>query len=111
MDKYDLNSMVKGWFVGNFEPTVLKTSDVEVALKKYKAGEYEDKHYHKLATEITVIVEGRVKMLEKSYGSGDIIKIYPGESTDFLAIEDTITLVVKHPGANDDKYLCNSGDD
>jgi hypothetical protein len=35
-----LDRMVKGWFVGNFEPTVIKTNDVEVAVKKYKAGDY-----------------------------------------------------------------------
>ena len=26
-----LEDMVKGWFVGNFEPTLHKTNDVEVA--------------------------------------------------------------------------------
>jgi hypothetical protein len=29
-----LDRMVKGWLVGNFEPTVVKTNDVEVAVKK-----------------------------------------------------------------------------
>lgn len=28
-----LEDMVKGWFVGNFEPTLIKTNDVEVAVK------------------------------------------------------------------------------
>ncbi len=57
-----LDRMVKGWFVGNFEPTVIKTNDVEVAVKKYKAGDYEPAHYHKIATEVTVIVSGEVEM-------------------------------------------------
>ena len=34
-----LDDMTKGWFVGNFEPTVLNTEDVEVAVKKYKKGD------------------------------------------------------------------------
>ena len=33
--KNNLNEMFKGWFVGNFEPTVLATNDVEVGVKKY----------------------------------------------------------------------------
>lgn len=97
--------MVKGWFVGNFNPTVLSTSDVEVAVKKYKVGDYEHSHYHKIATEITVIVEGQVKMNGVIYQAGSIIVIEPNEATDFLALTNVTTTVVKYPGANDDKYL------
>ena len=105
MRKANLNDMVKGWFVGNFEPTVLKTNDVEVAVKRYKKGEYEERHYHKIATEITVIVEGQVKMNGKIYNKDDIIIINPNEDTDFEVLEDSVTVVVKYPGANNDKYL------
>ena len=42
-----LGSMIKGWFIGNFEPTLLRTNDVEVAVKEYKKGDYEELHYHK----------------------------------------------------------------
>lgn len=97
--------MVKGWFVGNFAPTVLSTNDVEVAVKKYKAGDYESSHYHKIATEITVITDGQVKMNGVTYSSGAIIVIEPNQATDFLALTDVITTVVKYPGANDDKYF------
>jgi quercetin dioxygenase-like cupin family protein len=98
--------MAKGWFVGNFTPTVLSTGDVEVAVKKYKAGEYESAHYHKIATEITVITDGEVRMNGNTFISGDIIVIEPNQATDFLAITDVTTTVVKYPGANDDKYAC-----
>ncbi|MGS4443404.1 hypothetical protein ACKUSX_10220 [Enterobacter roggenkampii] len=37
--------------------------------------------------------------------AGDIVKISPGEYTDFEALEDTVTAVVKLPGALNDKYL------
>lgn len=60
---------------------------------------------HKIATEITVIIVGKVVMMGKEYSAGSIIKINPGESTDFHALEDTITTVVKLPGALNDKYL------
>ncbi len=105
MKVFHLDEMVKGWFVGNFNPTVLSTNDVEVAVKKYKAGDYESSHYHKVATEITVITDGQVKMNGVTYGSGSIIVIEPNQATDFLALTDVTTTVVKYPGANDDKYL------
>lgn len=44
-------------------------------------------------------------MNDIEYGPGDIIKILPGEYTDFCALEDTVTSVVKLPGALNDKYL------
>lgn len=105
MKVFQLGDMVKGWFVGNFNPTVLSTNDVEVAVKKYKAGDYESSHYHKVATEITVITDGQVKMNGVTYGSGSIIVIEPNQATDFLALTDVTTTVVKYPGTNDDKYL------
>ena len=97
--------MVKGWFIGNFTPTIINTNDVEVAVKIYKSGDHEEHHYHKIATEITVISSGSIIMNNKKYYQGDIVVIEPYESTDFTAIEDTVTTVVKFPGASQDKYL------
>lgn len=105
MKSKKLDEMVKGWFVGNFEPTVYKTDAVEVGVKLYKAGSYEAWHYHKIATEITVIVTGHVKMGGKEFHAGDIVIVDPGEVTDFEVLEDTVTTVVKLPGASNDKYL------
>jgi len=100
-----LDDMVKGWFVGAFEPTLINTNDVEVAVKEYVCGDAEGLHHHKIATEITVIVSGKVKMNNIVYTKGDIIVIEPNEATDFEALEDTVCIVVKYPGASDDKYL------
>lgn len=100
-----LEDMIKGWFIGNFEQTLLRTNDVEVAVKSYNKGDYEEKHYHKIATEITVIVSGKVKMNGIEYSKGDIVVMEPNEATDFECLENgTQNVVVKLPGANDDKY-------
>ena len=99
-----LDNMVKGWFVGNFTPTLYQTTNCEVAVKTYKQGEKESRHYHKIATEITVIVKGRVRMFDTEYGEGDIIVIEPYEVTSFEALDDCVNVVVKLPGANNDKY-------
>jgi hypothetical protein len=97
--------MIKGWFVGDFSPTSLKTSACEVALKRYKAGDYELKHFHKVATEITVIVSGRVVMCGKEWDAGSIVVLSPGDVTDFQVLEDAHTVVVKIPCVPNDKYL------
>jgi hypothetical protein len=110
MKKTRLENTVKGWFVGNFTPTTIKTNAVEVAVKEYKKGDYEVIHYHKIATEITVIVSGKVLMNNIEFSKGDIIQVDPLEAVDFRVLEDTVTTVVKFPGVNDDKYLGDSYD-
>lgn len=104
MKQVRLEDMIKGWFIGDFEPTLIKTRAVEVAVKEYSKGDREGFHYHRLATEITVISFGRVRMNGVEYGKGDIIVIEPLEVTDFEALDDTVTTVVKYPGAVNDKY-------
>jgi quercetin dioxygenase-like cupin family protein len=105
MKNFSLDDMVKGWFVGGFEPTAFSTDACEVAVKKYKAGDYEAAHYHMVATEITVVVSGEVEMCGKRWGSGDIIVLAPGETTDFRALTDAVNVVVKSPGALNDKFV------
>lgn len=100
-----LDDMIKGWFIGAFNPVAFHTDACEVAVKRYSKGDHEGSHMHKIATEITVIVEGSVRMCGKEWHTGDIITIPPGESTNFLALTDVLTVVVKCPGALNDKYI------
>jgi len=105
MKSGNLGDMVKGWFVGNFSPSLLVTDACEVAVKAYFAGDREELHHHKVATEVTVVIKGRIRMAGKEWGEGDIIVLEPGEATDFEALTDAINVVVKTPGASNDKYL------
>jgi mannose-6-phosphate isomerase-like protein (cupin superfamily) len=105
LERHSLNQFIKGWFVGNFTPTLMASDDVEVAIKHYKAGEHESSHHHKIATELTAIVSGRVRMSGQEIGAGEIVKIIPGQSTDFTALTDATTVVVKTPCVAGDKYV------
>lgn len=100
-----LSDFKGGWIAGNFEPTLARMDEAEVAIKHYKAGECEDRHYHKVAVELTAIVTGRCRMNEHQLSAGDVIRLEPGTDTDFEAYEDTITVVVKTPCVPGDKYM------
>ena len=104
MQVFNLSDMVKGWFIGDFEPTLLHTTDFEVAVKRYKKGDSESRHLHKLAVEYTVIIAGEVIMNNIKYKADDIIKIDRNESTDFFLIIYAVTVVVKAPSCKNDKY-------
>lgn len=106
LQRYQLDAFTKGWFVGDFSPTIIPTSAVEIAVKHYRAGESESAHLHRIATELTLIVSGRVRMSGEEVGPGEIIKIEPGQATDFIPLEDTVTVVVKLPCVKGDKYPC-----
>lgn len=97
--------MVGGWFIGSFTPTALATDDVEVAVKRYAAGNTDPPHHHRIATEVTVVIAGRARMGDAQLAAGDIVVLHPGESSDFEAITDVTLVAIKHPGAPDDKYL------
>lgn len=104
MKTRQLSDMVRGWFVGPFSPTMLHTTDVEVGIKRYEAGAIEEAHYHKIATEITVILEGTAEVNGRTLVAGTIVILDPGEVADFRAVTAVTTAVVKHPGAPDDKF-------
>ena len=57
-----IEEMVGGWFIGDFEPSVLKTKDFEVCYKFHHAGEIWDNHYHKVATEINYLIRGKMNL-------------------------------------------------
>lgn len=103
---FNLQNFIGGWVAGDFDPTIIKTSEFEVSVKHYKKGEYQEKHMHKKADELSVIVKGSARMNGVVYRENDIILMEKGESTDFMPLEDgTITCVIKTPSVVGDKYL------
>jgi len=100
-----LDDMIRGWFVGDFAPTVFATSACEVGIKQYKQGDKEECHYHRIATEITTVISGEIKMCDQIFHMGDIVVLSPNDETAFEALTDATIVVVKVPGAKNDKYI------
>ena len=102
----NVNEYTKGWLVGNFEPSLINSKDIEVGLKYYKKGDKESSHVHKIITEYTIVVSGKIKMNDEVYVEKDIVKILPNIPTNFESLEDSITLVIKTPSVPSDKHIC-----
>lgn len=105
MEKYNLKDFMGGWIVGDFSPALFNNKDVEISIKRYKAGIKEDVHFHKISTEYTIIVSGKVTINGIEYNENDIIEIKPNEVAEFITLTDTITCVVKTPSSINDKYI------
>jgi quercetin dioxygenase-like cupin family protein len=105
MEVENLSNMVGGWFVGNFKPSVLKTAEFEVALKRYVKGDVEAAHYQKIATEISVVVSGKIRLGEMTFHADDIITIPPNVIADFECLEDCVVVAIKTPSLPSDKVI------
>ena len=98
-----IDEFIKGWLVGDFEPTLIKNKDIEVGVKYYKKGDIEKRHVHKYVTEYTIVLSGKIVMLDKVFYKKNIVKVEPGIATNFEALTDCITLVIKTPSIPSDK--------
>ena len=105
MRKFRIENMKRGWFIGDFEPVALKTKDFEVGVGHHEKGEKWDKHFHKLATEITLILKGKVKINDEIFVKGDIFIIDKDEIVEPLFLEETDYVVVKTISDVNDKYI------
>lgn len=99
-----IEDFTRGWIIGNFDPSLLKTDKFEVGLLRHKAGEVWPKHYHKVGTEYNVLVNGKMIIQDKELNSGDVFVFTPGEIADPIFLEDCTVLVVKVPSIPGDKY-------
>ena len=81
-----------------------KLMDFEFGLKSYKAGDAPAWHFHRVATEVTLIVAGEATMNGRRLRAGDIVVLDPGEGADFRCQSDVITAVIKTPSLPGDKY-------
>lgn len=100
-----MSEMVGGWFVGDFEPSVYKTSDFEVCYKQHYKGEIWDNHYHKVATEVNYLIRGEMKINDVFLQEGDIFLIEPNEVSVPEFLTDCELIVVKTPSIKGDKYI------
>jgi len=103
-----LNQFIRGWLVGDFTPSLFKSKDIEIGIKKYSTGDKEIKHVHKIITEYTIIISGKFKMNEKILNENDIAIVEPEEAVDFECLESGSNLIIKTPSIPNDKYLINT---
>lgn len=105
MDIFKIKDMKGGWFVGNFEPVAYKTKDFEVGVKTHPKGEKWDIHYHKIATEINYLIQGKMILQDTELNSGDIFVLHPNEIANPIFLEDCTIVTVKSVSEIGDKYI------
>jgi hypothetical protein len=107
MLKYRLEDMIGGWFVGNFEPSAFVTDKFEICYKFHKLGEFWDEHYHRVATEINLLVRGKMLINNEEINAGEIFIIEPLHKVKPHFLTDCELVVIKTPSVQNDKIITN----
>ena len=105
MKIYKIDEMVRGWFIGDFEPSVLRTKDFEVGVLEHKKGEHWPAHYHEFSNEYNLLLKGKMTIQETELVQGDIFVIEKNEIANPFFLEDCTVLVVKTPSIPGDKII------
>lgn len=99
-----IEDMEGGWFIGDFEPSILKTSGFEVGYKLHKKGEEWPAHYH-TGSEYNFLLSGKMRICNRVLTAGDLFEIEPYEVADPEFLEDCQVIVVKVPSKPGDKFI------
>lgn len=100
-----ISNYIRGWYVGDFSPSIHQTSEFEVGLLTHKKGEVWEAHFHKKAREINLLLEGRMLIHGIELSAGQLFVLEPWEVADPIFLEDCKVLVIKTPSVKGDKYI------
>jgi hypothetical protein len=99
------DSGARGWFIGDFPEAVVRSKDFEVCYQVNSQDYDVAPHYHKVITEIQLVVRGRMIVNGVEFGVGDICYLEPGDHYYSSYLEPTDVVAVKFPSVPGDKYL------
>jgi hypothetical protein len=104
MDKFNISDMKGNWFVGDFAPTAYKTDKAEVCYKIHHKDEIITPHYHKIATEINLLISGEMLINGEIISGGTVFILHPNEVVYAKPLQESKLIVVKIPSIIGDKY-------
>ena len=98
-----IEAMHRGWLIGDFTPSILRTSTFEVAYLHHKKDENWPAHVHFIADEYNVLIRGSMKLNNEELSQGDIFIIKKGMIVKPIFFEDCEILCIKVPSIPSDK--------
>ena len=102
---WKLTDFTRGWFIGNFLPNIIKTSDFEIAKLHHGKDEKWPFHYHKEADEYNVLLKGKMILNGNIIHEKSLFIIHKNEIACPFFLEDCQVLCIKSPSSPKDKYI------
>lgn len=100
-----IDNMFRGWFIGDFEPSIYRTKEFEVSYMRHQKGERWAPHYHRECVEINYLIRGSMTIQGRLLSAGDLFMFDKGEVADPIFHEDVELIVVKTPSIPNDKHI------
>jgi hypothetical protein len=98
------DSGARGWFIGDFPEAIIRTKDFEVCYQENSQDFPTTDHYHKVITEVQLVIRGCLVVNGVEYRAGDICITEPGDEYRSHYLEPTDVVAVKFPSVPNDKY-------
>lgn len=105
MKTHKLSDFTRGWVIGDFTPSLLKTTQFEVGVMHHHQGEQWPHHIHLIATEYNIMVSGEMTIQGVLLKAGDVFVLEPGDVADPVFHQDCVIVCVKVPSVKGDKHL------
>ena len=107
MKLFDPKDYQGGWFIGDFEPSIWRTSAYEVGYKHHTAGEPWPTHYHEHMDELTFLLSGTMIRQGQTMTGPVIFELSRGEIADPVFVTDCTIFIIKAPSVPGDKVVVN----
>jgi dTDP-glucose pyrophosphorylase/quercetin dioxygenase-like cupin family protein len=104
-DNINISNYLRGWIIGNFEPSIKKETRYEIGLLTHLKGEKWHFHYHKEAIEINILLKGKMIINNIELNKGDIFIFNKNIIACPIFLEDCKLICIKMPSVPTDKYI------
>ena len=101
-NRYDYT---RGWFIGDFTPSIIKTSMFEVGMLEHKQNEKHGFHYHEHLIEINYLIKGTMILNNTQIFAGQIFTLYKNQIACPKFLEDCTLVCIKIPSVKGDKVI------
>lgn len=98
-----IENYTRGWIIGDFEPSLFKTKDFEVAVISHHKDEKIPLHYHSELEEYNVLLSGKMIVNNQELVEGDVFVLVRKEVVNVTVLEDSKLLCIKIPSIPRDK--------
>ncbi|SCY71446.1 WavE lipopolysaccharide synthesis family protein [Butyrivibrio sp. INlla14] len=104
MKQICLREMKKGYFIGDFEPNILRSKDVEICIRGASKYTLDAAYYRRNDKRVIYINQGKIDIDGRIFGKGDAIMFEPGEVINIFALTNVEMIAMNFPGTKGD--LC-----
>lgn len=101
----NISAFFRGWLIGDFTPSLVRTKEFEIGILSHKAGEKWPYHIHDKQDEYNYLINGTMTVNDILYSTGDTFVLYKGHPAVPIFKSNCTVLCFKFPSIPSDKRI------